>query len=144
MLKLEGKLSPGSAITFFFLQFSKEKVKKKRVKLNLFFAVVNYAPLWKSLETNYSNKSLLSPVLKDKSCPCSERTGPRKGGKLCKPCLSPAPPRTREELGPPAAQSVRSYPAPPHMSQCQSRKVGSSFQPPSPLTPLSSQSINTR
>lgn len=29
MLKLEGKLSPGSAITF-FLKFSKEKVKKKK------------------------------------------------------------------------------------------------------------------
>lgn len=74
-------------------------------------------------------------MLKDKSCPWSERMGPRKGGKLCKPCLCPAPPRTREELGPPASQSIQSYPAPPLMSQCQSGKVTFSFQSRSSLTP---------
>lgn len=136
MLKLEVKLSLGSAITFFSSNFPEKKLKKK-VKHNILFPILNYAALPKSLETNYSNRSLLSPMLKDKSCPCSGRTAPGRGGKLCKLCLCPALQNTGEKMVPSASHLLPSHLHPaPMLSltlQCQSRKVQYSFQLPSLL-----------
>lgn len=76
-------------------------------------------------------------MLKAKSCPCSGRTAPRRGGKLCKPCLSPALQKTGEKMGPPASHLLPSHlhpaPMPCLMLQSRNRKVWSSFQSPSLL-----------